>query len=389
MSSRDNNYSDLTAVSVEALNTISQGMVDSVISAQSMEVEEMVEAAEAHYEMLLAALELDNQIVSQGPIMYVPDENNEGKTKKVRMVKRAHVELIGANNKGDIEGRYQKATDEYQNYIDLTTIYKGYCKALQGSAAEIQRHIEGIINSLTESEEEPKKDVEEPKKDDEEPKKEDEETTDDTGGGRLPGGGNYDGGGSSGGGYTPPAATSTSTKEKNKDKKTDYGDGDEGKEVEPTVTTPSTTIPTTTSTQVAPTSTQQTAKPTETSKTTESTKITEPEKTIIPTTEQHSGGGYSAASGYKYDNSVPETKEKGLQEEASSSIDNIISGKIQSKIPTSSAPISKIRTTSTKGSSVIPAASGIATAAVIGLGAKAYLDKKRTQEEEETEEMFE
>ena len=63
------------------------------------------------------------------------------------------------------------------------------------------------------------------------------------------------------------------------------------------------------------------------------------------------------------------------------SIDDIIKGNKYSKIPTSSAPIGKATTTT--GSSVIPISAGLSAAAAVGLGAKALLDKKAADEEEE------
>ena len=155
---------------------------------------------------------------------------------------------------------------------------------------------------------------------------------------------------------------------------TDYGDGDEGSETEPTGSQPITTItPITTTT---PATTQQT--------TTTNGTI----QTPAASTEQHVGGGYSGSGGFSYDSTQTDTDEEQLEQQAASSIDNIINGRAAPKIPTSSAPIAKAQAARTTGSSVIPAASGLAAAAVIGLGAKAFLDKKKETEEEEEEEMF-
>ena len=397
----------LTTVSVEAINTITQGMVESVIKYQGMEVEEMMANAEEHVNQLKAAVALDNQVVEEGEIRTVTDDSGDD-TYQIQWKVRAHVKLIGASNIGEVTSNFAKAQSEQGNYNNLIAKYKDYCDRLHGSADEIsiaQQEIIAELDKLANEEptkEEPKK--EEPKKEEpkkEEPKKEepkDDDTTTDTPGGNdggedysggSPSGGDYGGGGygggsgGGGGGYTPapapvstPTPTPTPTKEEIKEENIDYIDGDEGKEVEPTVDTPNVTIPPITK---APTPTvTQAPKPTQAAQPTQAP------------VEKHTGGGYSSAGGYKYDNTAPEvTEEEALQEEAASSIDNIINGRTISKIPTSSIPISKIRTTTSKGSSVIPAASGIAAAAVIGLGAKAYLDKKKAQEEEEEEEMFE
>ena len=72
--------------------------------------------------------------------------------------------------------------------------------------------------------------------------------------------------------------------------------------------------------------------------------------------------------------------------EAPPTIDNIVKGRVTGRIPTSSAPITRA-TTSTKssGSAVFTSATtGVASAAILGLGAKAYLDNKKAQEEEKT-----
>ena len=192
-----------------------------------------------------------------------------------------------------------------------------------------------------------------------------------------PGPGGNPGGGDPGGGQSPssPSYTPPATKEEEDEKDdTDYGDGDEGSETEPTGSQPITTItPITTTT---PAATHQT--------TTTNGTI----QTPAASTEQHAGGGYSGSSGFSYDSTQTDTDEEQLEQQAASSIDNIINGRAAPKIPTSSAPIAKAQAARTTGSSVIPAASGLAAAAVIGLGAKAFLDKKKETEEEEEEEMF-
>ena len=391
----------LTTVSVEAINTITQGMVESVIKYQGMEVEEMMVNAEEHVDQLKAAVALDNQVVEEGEIRTVTDDSGDD-TYQIQWKVRAHVKLIGASGIDEVTNNFAKAQREQENYNSLIAEFKGNCEKLHGSAADISKAQQEIIAKLDELASEDPTATEDSTTETpttteatttetpsttettttETPTTTEENPTEDNPGtdtyGGTPGGGDYGGGGSGGGGgYTPaPTPTQTPTEEEPTDENTDYGDGDEGKEVEPTVATPNVTIPTVTQ---APTPTvTQTQKPTE---------ATQP--TQAPT-EKHTGGGYSASGGYKYDNSAPETtEEEALQEEAASSIDNIINGRTISKIPTSSAPIARIRTTSTKGSSVIPAASGIAAAAVIGLGAKAYLDKKKAQEDEEEEEMFE
>lgn len=198
-----------------------------------------------------------------------------------------------------------------------------------------------------------------------------------------PGGSPY--GGDPGSGQSPYSPPTTQTKKEEKDEKdekddTDYGDGDEGEEKEPNVSQPiTTTSPITTTTPTTTTTPASTQSTTTTNGTVQ---------TPAASTEQHVGGGYSGSGGFSYDSTQTDTDEEQLEQQAASSIDNIINGRAAPKIPTSSAPIAKAQAARTTGSSVIPAASGLAAAAVIGLGAKAFLDKKKETEEEEEEEMF-
>ena len=65
-------------------------------------------------------------------------------------------------------------------------------------------------------------------------------------------------------------------------------------------------------------------------------------------------------------------------EDSASSIDEIVKGSKYTKIPTSSKPMT---TTNKKSSnSVIPIAAGLSVAAAAGIGAKAYMDRKRNNE---------
>ena len=202
--------------------------------------------------------------------------------------------------------------------------------------------------------------------------------------GGSPAGGSPAGGADSGGGggYSPAYPTETpqpTERETDREDKTDYGDGDEGEEKEPTVTTPGIT-------QVPTMPTIGPAKSSTSSASTTSGPVQQPATVTTTTTEQHSGGGYSGRGGYTPDSS--ETNETDSIEDAAASIDSVIGGNPFTKIPTSSAPIARVNTASRKssGGSVIPITSGIATAAVLGIGAKAYLDKKKARQEDEDDE---
>ena len=67
-----------------------------------------------------------------------------------------------------------------------------------------------------------------------------------------------------------------------------------------------------------------------------------------------------------------------LVDDAATSIDDIIKGKSYTKIPTSNAPIA--RPTTSSGNAFIPIAAGLSAAAAAGLGAKAYMDRKNTND---------
>lgn len=265
----------------------------------------------------------------------------------------------------DLDSAYKAFDNAYQQYA---TDYKNFMNVLDDAekSAEV---IKDQLNQATEAMGENPT----PTPTDEKP----EPTPTETDPAYPPGPGGNPGGGDPGGGQSPssPSYTPPATKEEEDEKDdTDYGDGDEGSETEPTGSQPITTItPITTTT---PAATQQT--------TTTNGTI----QTPAASTEQHVGGGYSGSGGFSYDSTQTDTGEEQLEQQAASSIDNIINGRAAPKIPTSSAPIAKAQAARTTGSSVIPAASGLAAAAVIGLGAKAFLDKKKETEEEEEEEMF-
>ena len=120
---------------------------------------------------------------------------------------------------------------------------------------------------------------------------------------------------------------------------------------------------------------------------------------------QHSGGGYSSTGGYKashgggvssYENGDYAGDETDLSvkenidiatKEAKTSIDEIIKGNKYTKIPTATTPITTKK--SGGGSSVIPIAAGLSAAAAAGIGAKAYMDKKKNSEEDYDDEDVE
>ena len=170
---------------------------------------------------------------------------------------------------------------------------------------------------------------------------------------------------------TPPTEPPTTTKPP-----TGGGPGTET----PKVTTPPTTPPPTVTTPTTPEITVP-----------EVTTPTYPEETqtvVTPGTDtptsasDHFGGGYSGTNGFDGE-TEPELSDLDA---VKTSIDDIIKGNKYSKIPTSAKPIAKAQAGST-GSTVIPLSAGLSAAAAVGLGAKAYLDKKTRSEEEEEEDI--
>ena len=141
----------------------------------------------------------------------------------------------------------------------------------------------------------------------------------------------------------------------------------------PTVTTPSVSIEVPTQPQV----TTPVVEPT----------YPEPTSTVVTPgadapASDHFGGGYSGAGGFDGD-AEPELSDLDA---VKTSIDDIIKGNKYSKIPTSAKPLAKAQSGST-GSTVIPLSAGLSAAAAVGLGAKAYLDKKTKSEDEEEEDI--
>lgn len=164
----------------------------------------------------------------------------------------------------------------------------------------------------------------------------------------------------------------------------DYPPGGGGDDT-PTPTTPTTT-PTDPITTIVPTEavTPTTPVPTET---TIVTPTSEPQPD--PGTpfgpgdgEDHSGGGYSETGGFTGDDEELEPELADLVDDVTTSIDDIINGGKKYKIPTSTVPIAR-PTQQSSGNAFIPIAAGLSTAAAAGLGAKAYMDKKHADDDDE------
>ena len=111
-------------------------------------------------------------------------------------------------------------------------------------------------------------------------------------------------------------------------------------------------------------------------------------------TTSHSGGGYSRSGGYTGTQdyiSTPGSSDssstiKNSAVKGATSIDDIVKGSKYTKIPTSQTPITQ-KNSGGLGS-VIPIAAGLSAAAAAGIGAKAYLDHKKNNENDDADEEF-
>ena len=108
----------------------------------------------------------------------------------------------------------------------------------------------------------------------------------------------------------------------------------------------------------------------------------------------HSGGGYSSSDGYSDTVSTSPEGTDGITDvtespievldDAPTSIEDVIKDNY-TKIPSSSEPITS--STSKGKGTIIPVIAGLSAAAAAGIGAKAYLDRKQNNENEEVEEL--
>ena len=149
---------------------------------------------------------------------------------------------------------------------------------------------------------------------------------------------------------------------------------------DPTTPTATPTDPIVTITPTEPT-TPTTPEPTETTIVTP-TSEPDPGTPFGPGEEDHTGGGYSETGGFTGDDEELEPDLADLVDDVTTSIDDIINGGKKYKIPTSTVPIAR-PTAQSSGNAFIPIAAGLSTAAAAGLGAKAYMDKKHADDDDE------
>ncbi len=112
----------------------------------------------------------------------------------------------------------------------------------------------------------------------------------------------------------------------------------------------------------------------------------------------HTGGGYTGTGGYIGDNSTLPTDSTtdtttGLEDvkdtlnDSTTSIEDVIKGSKYTKIPSTPTPVTTQKS-SGGSSAVIPIAAGLSAAAAAGIGAKAYMDRKKNNDNGEDEEEF-
>ena len=167
----------------------------------------------------------------------------------------------------------------------------------------------------------------------------------------------------------------------------------------PGTSTPGTTVP---DTSTPPTSASPSTTAPDTSAPT--TIINTPGTTPNPTTTTtgggtfHTGGGYTGTGGYTENNTILPTDSTtdtttGLENvkdklnDSTTSIEDVIKGSKYTKIPSTPSPVTTQKS-SGGSSAVIPIAAGLSAAAAAGIGAKAYMDRKKNNDNGEDEEEF-
>ena len=101
-----------------------------------------------------------------------------------------------------------------------------------------------------------------------------------------------------------------------------------------------------------------------------------------PTPTPSTGGGGYTEEGYTGEGGTEGEFDIPVDEDMSGSFTEIVGENEYTNIPTSASPITTTTTTGTK-KSIIPVIAGLGSAAVAGIGTKAFLDKKEEANEEE------
>ena len=98
------------------------------------------------------------------------------------------------------------------------------------------------------------------------------------------------------------------------------------------------------------------------------------------------GGDYSPYGGYS--GSSSETSSTATSTEVPKEAADVIKEGNSYTLPTSSKPVQPTTPTTSKGNSAIPVLAGLAAAAAAGIGAKAYIDRKKNRNNDESSEEF-
>ncbi len=98
------------------------------------------------------------------------------------------------------------------------------------------------------------------------------------------------------------------------------------------------------------------------------------------------GGDYSPYGGYSESSS--ETSSAATSTEVPKEAADVIKEGNSYTLPTSSKPVQPTTPTTSKGNSAIPVLAGLAAAAAAGIGAKAYIDRKKNRNNDEESEEF-
>ena len=340
----------IVTVSVEAIHSLAQEMVEKVIAAQKNEVDEMIKEAERYVSELKNGMNLNNVIVGQGNMKEIDDNDD---IKKIQ-IKRAVTSLSDNIKINDEENILARAKKQQTNYYELIEQFERYCKKMHSSADEIEAETIGLMDEIEWLTEDENIDSEV----DDEISTIDKLGTDldeEVEGVEISNKGNSET-------LDEEASLEALFKEYGIPVPSDLEALLNGKDTPTPTPTPTSTIETPSDTP------------------TEMPTIEE------PTVEPQPVVSYSGGNNYT-NNTQPAT----VAPEPVPAIDNVVQGKAIEKIPTSSKPIAKVETkvqTKSSAGAIISTTSGIATAAVLGLGAKAYLDRKKSEEEDKEAEKL-
>lgn len=161
------------------------------------------------------------------------------------------------------------------------------------------------------------------------------------------------------------------------------GNGGGGKKPTPKPT-PKTEVPTERPTEII---TQPTTPPT-TAPTTPSTSTPSTQPSNNGGNNYNGGDNYSGGNDYSDYGNESSVETPATEAPTTPTFDeDVIKEGNSYKLPTSTKPVAPTTTTSSKGNGVIPVLAGLSAAAAAGIGAKAYMDRKKNRDNDEEEEF--